>query len=109
MLSKLESRGFQIVATALSEDAVSLFDVDLSKPTCFIVGNEKDGVSEKCLQYADINCLIPTAGFSQSFNISVASAIILSHMSYRRHEIGHEGFSLNTEEKCLRPFLGQNL
>ena len=43
----------QILATHLSEDAIDFREVDYTKPTAIIVGQEKTGISEKALEYAD--------------------------------------------------------
>lgn len=83
-LHDLKRRGHQIVATALTKDSVPIQQIDFSKPTALIVGNEKDGVSEEALALADFNCTIPTTGFSQSFNVSIAAAILMSYVFFER-------------------------
>jgi tRNA (guanosine-2'-O-)-methyltransferase len=82
-LHKLKAEGYQIVATALTEKAVPLNQIDLNRPTAFVLGNEKDGISSEALQLADINCIIPTTGFSQSFNVSTAAALIMGYVALR--------------------------
>ena len=63
----------QILATHLSEDAVDFREVDYTKPTAIIVGQEKTGISEKALEYADQNIIIPMQGMVQSLPRSEAS------------------------------------
>jgi tRNA (guanosine-2'-O-)-methyltransferase len=82
-LKKLKAEGYQIVATALSHRAVPLTEINLDRPTAFVVGNEKDGVSKEAIEMADANCLIPTTGFSQSFNVSIAAALIMGHVALK--------------------------
>lgn len=66
-----------IYSTHLSEDAVSLYELELSQSVALLFGNEHEGVSPTALSYSDGNFLIPQAGMVQSLNISVACAISL--------------------------------
>ncbi|MAJ41166.1 MAG: tRNA (guanosine(18)-2'-O)-methyltransferase TrmH, partial [Pseudoalteromonadaceae bacterium] len=61
----------QILATHLSEDAVDFREIDYTKPTAIIVGQEKTGISPQALEYADQNIIIPMQGMVQSLNVSV--------------------------------------
>ena len=74
----LHQRGFQVYATHL-ESAVPIEEVDFTKPTAVILGNEKDGVSREMLAAVDGRFIIPMQGFTQSFNISVAAALVFYH------------------------------
>lgn len=65
----------KIYATHLSEDAVDLYELDLTESVALLFGNEHAGVSEKALTYCDGNFLIPQFGMVQSLNISVACAV----------------------------------
>lgn len=71
--------GFRIVVTHLDESSVNLDEIDFSDPTAVVFGNELSGVSAEMASMADVRCRIPTVGFVQSFNISVAAAIVLHH------------------------------
>ncbi|MBL7663792.1 MAG: RNA methyltransferase [Bacteriovoracaceae bacterium] len=98
-VEQLKAEGYQIVCTALEADSVPMTEIDFTKPTVICLGNEKMGVSPELLKHADKNCIIPTVGFSQSFNISVAAAILLSYIHQQRAErMGQHG-DLTTEEK----------
>ncbi len=46
-------------------------------------GNERDGLSEMAMRYADGNFKVPQVGMVQSLNISVACAVTL-YESYRQ-------------------------
>jgi len=74
-INALKSEGYKVYATHLSKEARKFEDLDFSKKTAVIFGNEKDGVSEEALSMADGNVLLPMTGFTQSFNISVAGAL----------------------------------
>ncbi len=76
----LRKEGKQIYTTHMSADAISLYDIDFSKPTAIVFGNEHSGVSEEALSLADGNFLIPQVGMIQSLNISVACAVSVYEM-----------------------------
>ena len=85
-VERLRGEGYQIWATALSARAVPINEVPFDQKVAFFLGNEKAGVSEEALSLCDGNFLIPMNGFSQSFNISVAGALILQHATrFRSH------------------------
>ncbi len=96
-VEQLKSEGYQIVATSLQADSVPMTEIDFTKPTVIALGNEKEGVSEELLALTDKNCIIPTVGFSQSFNISVAAAILLSYIKIQREQ--KQGFHGDLTER----------
>jgi tRNA (guanosine-2'-O-)-methyltransferase len=75
--NSLREDGFTILASSICEDAVSLFDLDLTKKVAIVLGNEHRGVSEEAVKLADKKFLIPMHGMVQSLNVSVASAVVL--------------------------------
>lgn len=75
----------QIFATHLSQDAVSLYELNLTDSVALLFGNEKDGVSDAALKLCDGNFIIPQMGMAQSLNISVAAAITL-YEAYRQRK-----------------------
>ncbi len=76
-LKQKKSEGFQIVVTHLEERAVSFREIDYTKPTLLVMGNEKEGVSSEVIAQADEVIIIPMQGMVQSLNVSVATALIL--------------------------------
>ena len=76
-LKKKQNEGYQIVVTHLSEKAVLYQKLDYTKPTVFVLGNEKEGVSEEVIALADEVIIIPMRGMVQSLNVSVAAALLL--------------------------------
>ena len=74
---ELRKKGYQIVVTHLDAAAKPLSDIDLTVPTALVFGNEKNGVSDEMLAAADYTAILPSPGFVQSFNISVAAAMTL--------------------------------
>lgn len=77
---KLKEEGFQICVTSLHASK-PIDEVDWTRPTALVLGNEKEGVSQEVLEQADERIIIPMVGFVQSLNISVAGAVSLYHVS----------------------------
>lgn len=105
---RLKEQGYQILATHLDASARPLADMDLTKPTAIVFGNEKDGISREMQELADQTVVLPMRGFVQSYNISVAAAIAFQTMMSAR-ETARLGGSLSEAERrvleahfCLR-------
>jgi tRNA (guanosine-2'-O-)-methyltransferase len=73
----IKKEGYQVVVTLLDEDTIDFREVDYTKPTLIVLGNEVKGASEVSIKYADKKVIIPMYGMSQSLNVSVANAVIL--------------------------------
>jgi tRNA (guanosine-2'-O-)-methyltransferase len=80
----IKSQGYQVVVTLLDEDTIDFREVDYTKPTLIVLGNEVDGASETSIKYADKKVIIPMYGMSQSLNVSVANAVILYEAQRQR-------------------------
>ena len=81
-------------------------EVDWTKPTAFLLGNEKVGVSEAALALADQCVVIPMAGFVESFNISVAAALIMYEAHQQRvKKLGRNGDLSEEQQKILQAAL----
>lgn len=79
----------KVYATHLGKESHSLYDLNLAGSVALVFGNEKEGVSDDCLQYCDGNFIIPQMGMSQSLNISVACAVSLYEACRQRIVAGH--------------------
>lgn len=84
----LKARGYAIYAGALDPSAVSFYDLDLQRPCALVFGNEHRGISPELRSRADQLFTIPMRGFVESFNVSVAAAICLSHAVHVRQAAG---------------------
>ena len=80
----LQERGFQVLATHLSDASVDYREPDYTRPTCVLLGAEKWGVSDEAAAAADANIVIPMMGMVQSLNVSVAAATILFEAQRQR-------------------------
>ncbi len=81
--TSLREEGFSILATRLDQDSVPVFDLDLTRPTAFVLGNESRGVSDEAAEKADFRIQIPMVGMIESLNVSVAAAVCL-YEAYRQ-------------------------
>jgi len=62
------------------------------------MGTELSGASESAMHMADVYMKIPTVGFTESLNVSVASAIIMQHLTQRMRD-EKQDWHLTDEEK----------
>jgi tRNA (guanosine-2'-O-)-methyltransferase len=101
----LKQRGMQILATHLSDKAVDFREIDYTRPTCILMGQEKTGITQQALDLADRDIIIPMTGMVQSLNVSVASALILYEAQRQRQNAGmykRENSMLpDAEQQCL--------
>ena len=58
-LQQKKAEGFQVVVTHLEERAVSYREVDYTKPTLIVMGNEREGVSAEVIAEATDIIVIP--------------------------------------------------
>ena len=84
-IAHLKQKGYRIVATTPHTNDVNLPDFDISSPAAFFFGVEKDGLSEIVMDQADVFLKIPMYGFTESFNISVAAALIMYSVTETLH------------------------
>ncbi|MCB9818864.1 TrmH family RNA methyltransferase [Candidatus Nomurabacteria bacterium] len=77
LLTKLQSEGFELVAVEQTPTSTSLYDFTPSEKTCYIFGNEIDGVGQSILDKIDKAIEIPMKGQKESLNVSVTVGIVL--------------------------------
>lgn len=98
-LTSLKKNGFKIYATMLDSNAINMHEIDFTKKTAIILGNEHRGVSAEAAELADEKIFIPMRGMIQSLNVSVAAAVILYEAQRQRAAKGmYESSELNTKE-----------
>lgn len=84
-IGRCRDNGFQIAALAPSAGKL-LFDLDLSKPTCFIFGSEGMGLGQDTARLSDALVQIPMVGAVDSLNVSAAAAVVL-YEAYRQRSL----------------------
>lgn len=87
-LAALPADSFQLLAAHPSEGAVDYRDIDFTRPTAVLFGQEKDGLSPQALAAANRLVRIPMEGMVASLNVSVAAALILFEAQRQRREAG---------------------
>ncbi len=87
-MTAVKAKYDKVFATHLSQDAVSLYDLELKGSVALLFSNERIGLSPKILEYADSNFIIPMQGMVQSLNISVACAVSLFEVMRQRIDGG---------------------
>ena len=102
-VDQLKEDGYTVVATALTDSAVPLEEGDFTQKTAIVFGNEAKGCTEAMLEAADQTCILPSPGFVQSYNISVAAAMSLyAAFSARVRAFGANGNLSEADMERLR-------
>ncbi|MBT6174881.1 MAG: TrmH family RNA methyltransferase, partial [Flavobacteriales bacterium] len=101
-LAKLRAGGYRIVATSPHEGGFTPDTLPLDKPVAIVMGTEFKGVSDKMMAEVDDYVEIPMYGFSESFNISVASAVVMNRICTRVREEGIAPGLSEDEKQFLR-------
>ncbi len=83
----LKERGFQVWAADLHPSAVAATTVPVDGPVAILMGAELTGVSDQARALVDGFITIPMQGMTESLNVSVAAACILSHITTRRRAV----------------------
>ena len=87
----LKKQGFQVVAAHLNDNSKDYRDIDFTRPTAIVMGNEKHGVSDEALALCDEVVTIPMVGAVESLNVSVAAALILYEAKRQREQTSTYG------------------
>ncbi len=98
-LNMLKTKGYRIVATSPHTNDVDLDELDISKgKIALVMGNEREGISDIVKDHADEFVKIPMVGFSESFNISVSTAICLNQITTQLRKSDLD-YNLTEDEK----------
>ena len=88
LTTALRARGMRVYATSCTPGAKTPGELDLTRPTAIVLGNEHRGVDPEFAGRVDGEVFIPMYGMIQSFNVSVAAAVLLAEASRQRREAG---------------------
>jgi tRNA (guanosine-2'-O-)-methyltransferase len=102
-VESLRAQGVKIYATSLQAKK-DISEIDFLGPSALVIGNEKDGITPEMAELADEVFKIDMAGFSQSFNLSVAAALCLFHVNQQRKARG-SNLSEKQKEMLLANYL----
>jgi tRNA (guanosine-2'-O-)-methyltransferase len=95
---KLREAGYRVVATSPHRSDCLLEELPVDQKTALVFGNEGFGLTEVAKENADAFVCIPSVGFTESYNISVAVAICTYHLTKRLRR-DHNHWQLSDEEK----------
>lgn len=87
-IDQVRAQGMQVLAAHLSEHARPYREIDFTRPTALLLGTEKFGVSDEEAAAVDHHVVIPMMGMVESFNVSVAAAIMLAQACEQRRAAG---------------------
>jgi len=82
-LERLAEAGFARVATVV-EGGQSLYAAQLPRRCVFLLGAEREGLSDSARRIADLSVTIPGTGAVESLNVSAAAAVLLAE-HFRRY------------------------
>ena len=104
-LGHLRERGLTILAAHPAPGARDYREVDYTRPTAVLLGQELDGVTEEAAKGADIWVAIPMEGMGRSLNVSVAAALLLFEARRQREAAGlYETSRLDPETRRWKLF-----
>jgi tRNA (guanosine-2'-O-)-methyltransferase len=89
---RLRESGFEVWAGHLDGAARPCSELPPDRPMALLFGNEHEGPSSETLAACSGTFRIPMAGFTRSFNVSVAAGIALAQLAAaRRRLLGRAG------------------
>ena len=96
-LRKIVPESKAIVAVETADNATCIYDTPLPEDVAFIVGSERNGLSEELLKQCDRVVYIPVPGPTRSLNVSHAAAVAL--FEWQRQMLKYEVFD-EVNAKC---------
>ena len=84
-VDRCKEKGLQTVATS-SHASQSYWDIDFSRPTIVVMGNEGMGLPPHLQEKADQVVKIPINSGVESLNVAIATALILYEAKRQRHQ-----------------------
>ena len=105
-LHQIVPKGKKIVAIETANNATCIYDTPLPEDIAFIVGNERNGLSDGLLDQCDMVVYIPVPGPTRSLNVSHAAAVALfewQRQMLRKCEIKNAECGMPQSDAGLRP------
>jgi 23S rRNA (guanosine2251-2'-O)-methyltransferase len=76
-LKLLKSNGVTVVGAEATEDALEVWDADLTFPVALVIGSEGKGMRRTVLKACDMVVKLPLKGAVSSLNASVAAGAVI--------------------------------
>ena len=105
-LHQIVPKGKKIVAIETANNATCIYDTPLPEDIAFIVGNERNGLSDGLLDQCDMVVYIPVPGPTRSLNVSHAAAVALfewQRQMLRKREIKNAECGMPQSDAGFRP------
>ena len=84
-IRKLKSLGYKIFAAEITENSIALQKVQIPQKWVLLMGDEHRGISQEVLELCDEVVRIEMSPNVASFNVAVASSIMMYHFKNRGH------------------------
>jgi len=81
LIDRLKKSNYKIAALEQTAKSVMLPEYKVKEKEALIVGNELTGIDDEVLLKCDVHLEIPMLGRKESFNVAVAGAIALYHLT----------------------------
>ena len=101
-VADFKAQNMQVLVTHLSDTAVDFREIDYTKPTAILLGQEKHGATKEAIASADQDIVIPMVGMVQSLNVSVAAALVLYEAQRQRQNAGLYDKPTLDQDECQR-------
>ena len=82
-VNAIKAQGIKLVVTSPHAEGHTPENLPLDEPVALVMGTEFSGASDFMMEHADAYVEIPMQGFAESFNISVAAAIVMHRLRTR--------------------------
>jgi 23S rRNA (guanosine2251-2'-O)-methyltransferase len=82
-VEQLKKEGYTVVCVEQSKNSIDYKTVTLKNKTCFVFGNEVEGISEDVLNCADQIAEIEMMGEKESLNVAVTFGVMMFRMMDR--------------------------
>jgi TrmH family RNA methyltransferase len=83
ILPLVEQHQIQLVSTSLQAEQ-SCYELDMTRTTWIIVGNEGSGVNAELQQFVSKQIIIPMRGQAESLNVAMATTVLLFEAARQR-------------------------
>lgn len=87
-IETLRRRGYRLVATSPNLDGDEPATLPLDRPVALLFGSEHKGLTASTMDATESTLRLPMHGFTESLNISVTLALVVSRLSERLRQSG---------------------
>jgi 23S rRNA (guanosine2251-2'-O)-methyltransferase len=82
VIKELKEKGYIVAALEQSADSTNLPNFNPPKQIAILLGEEVNGIEKDLMKFCDLTLEIPMFGKKESFNVSVAAAIVLYELRF---------------------------